>query len=371
MKRSDLTLEKGLLARRDRAEPTNSTHCRRVRESSGYCQKAGEKATSVSSVTIGEKICFLAPGMASQTCQREPNRTRMSTAHFVIIAAIVALLSLFVASDATAAEVLAPFKDELFSSQTVIESHDNGAFETIDYQQMRDINGRDLIPERRAKPAYLSLGVRDKQVDETLVLGDRKVDVTRVGPDAGQAFTVIFIHGRDGDRRLGANDYMFGGNFNRLKNLALNGGGTYYAPTVKTFDSDGVAFVAALIRYAYDKSGGRPVILSCASMGSQICWGMTRDAETVKRLKGMVILSGVTDPDFFKSPFHKAKLPIWFTHGSNDPVYAATNQEQLFEKLYNAKYPTRFTLFATGSHGTPVRMTDWRKVLNWLLIAKS
>ncbi|MDL2407333.1 alpha/beta hydrolase [Rhizobium calliandrae] len=292
---------------------------------------------------------------------------RMSTTHLSILAAIAAFLPLAVATGA-AAEVLKPFKDDLFSNQTVLESHDNGAFQTIDYQEMRDINGRDEVPERRVKPAYVATGVSWKaQQDETLPLGERKLDVTRIGPLSEQAFTVIFIHGRGGDRRLGSNDYAFGGNFNRLKNLAYNNGGTYYAPSVKSFDSDGVADIAALIRYSYEQSGGRPVILTCASMGSFICWGITRDAESVKRLKGMAILSGVTDPDFVNSPFYKAKLPIWFTHGSRDPVYAATNQEALFERLYKANYPTRFTLFATGNHGTPVRMTDWRKVLNWII----
>jgi hypothetical protein len=291
----------------------------------------------------------------------------MSTAHLPILAAIAAFLPLVAASGA-AAEALKPFKDDLFSNQTVLESHDNGAFQTIDYQEMRDINGRDEMPERRVKPAYVATGVRWKaQQDETLPLGGRKLDVTRIGPASKQAFTVIFIHGRGGDRRLGSNDYTFGGNFNRLKNLAYNNDGTYYAPSVKSFDSDGVADIAALIRYSYEQSGGRPVILTCASMGSFICWGITRDAESVKRLKGMAILSGVTDPDFVKSAFYKAKLPIWFTHGSKDPVYAATDQEALFEKLYKTHYPTRFTLFATGNHGTPVRMTDWRKVLNWII----
>ncbi|WP_412064953.1 alpha/beta fold hydrolase [Rhizobium sp. SYY.PMSO] len=292
---------------------------------------------------------------------------RMSTAHLPILSAISGILLLATAEGA-AADMLKPFKDELFSNQTVIESHDNGAFQTIDYQEMRDINGRDQIPEKRVKPAYVDTGVRWKsQEDETLQLGDRKVDVTRVGPASKQAFTVIFIHGRGGDRRLGSNDYTFGGNFNRLKNLAYRNGGTYYAPSVKGFDSNGVADIAALIRYSYEQSGGRPVILTCASMGSFVCWGITRDAESVKRLKGMAILSGVTDPDFIKSAFYKARLPLWFTHGSRDPVYAAANQQALFEKLYKAHYPTRFTLFETGNHGTPVRMTDWRKVLNWIV----
>ena len=64
--------------------------------------------------------------------------------------------------------------------------------------------------------------------------------------------TIIFIHGRGGDRRLGMNDFSFGGNFNRLKNLANENGGTYYAPSIASFDEKGVAQTAALI----DRSDG-------------------------------------------------------------------------------------------------------------------
>jgi hypothetical protein len=302
--------------------------------------------------------------MASHASSKGQIGKPVSTVHFIKFAAIAAIAAFF-AADAFAQE-LKPFKDELFSNQTVTESHDNGAFETIDYQEMRDINGRDIVPERRVKPAYLALGVRWHQTDETLTLGMRKLDVTRVGQASGQAFTVIFIHGRAGDRRLGSNDYMFGGNFNRLKNLAVDNGGSYYAPSIKTFDADGVADVAALIRSVSEQSGGKPVILSCASMGSIICWGITRDAESVKLLKGMVMMSAVTDPTFGKSPYYKAKLPIWFAHGSADSVYAAKDQQAAFETLFKAHYPARFTLYTGGSHGTPLRMIDWRKTLNWL-----
>ena len=30
-------------------------------------------------------------------------------------------------------------------------------------------------------------------------------------------------------------------------------------------------------------------------------------------------------------------------------------------------YPIKFALFDSGSHGTPIRMTDWRLILNWML----
>jgi len=291
----------------------------------------------------------------------------MSTVHFVF-GTLLALLVPLAAVPANAQEgPIKPFKDELFSRMTVLQSSDGGAYEVIDYQEMRDINGRDREPERRVKDEYVSLGVRGSQQNETLELAGRRLDVTRVGQAEGAAFTVIFIHGRGGDRRLGVNDYTFGGNFNRLKNLAAGNGGTYYSPSVTSFDDKGVADIAALIRYAFDRSSGRPVILACASMGGFICQGISRDAQAVRYLKGVALLGGPPDPVLPKSALAKRKLPIYFAHGGSDSVYKSEDQAAVYRKLKAARYPTRFTLFATGSHGTPIRMVDWRKVLNFLL----
>jgi len=292
----------------------------------------------------------------------------MSTGHCRIIAVITAFFLTATASG-QATELLPPYKDELFSRQDVLQTSNDGAFDIIGYDEMRDINGRDQIPQKRARQKYVSLGIKRQQSDETLQLGAQRLDVTRVGQNAGAAFTVIFIHGRDGDRRLGANDYSFGGNFNRLKNLVAGNGGVYYSPSVRSFDSDGVTAIEGLIRYASEQSPGRPIILACASMGNQICWGVSREPDSVRRLAGMVIMSGVADPDFEKSAFYKAKRPLWFAHGSKDPVYAATDQQAFFKKLLKAGYPTHFTLYETGNHGTPIRMIDWRRTLNWILAA--
>jgi pimeloyl-ACP methyl ester carboxylesterase len=291
---------------------------------------------------------------------------QMSTAHFRI-AAISCVLVPFLFASSSLAETLAPYKDELFSNQTVLETLDDGDFSRVDYDELRDINGRDSIPERRVKDRYVSLKVRRLQENQTLSLPTGPLDVARVGKDAGQAFTVIFIHGRGGDRRLGMNDITFGGNFNRLKNLAANNGGTYYAPSVRSFDETGAAEIAALIEHASAQSGGRPVVLACASMGSFICWGISRDAKAVGHLSGMAILGGAPDPDLVTSAAAKRKLPIWFTHGSRDSVYASDDQIAIYRQLRKAGQPVRFTLYESGSHGTPVRMSDWRALLNWLI----
>lgn len=291
---------------------------------------------------------------------------QMSTAHFRT-ATISCVLFPFLFLTSAHAQAVGPFKDDLFSAQNVLETRDGGDFTIVDYNEMRDINGRDSIPERRVKDRYVSLKVRRVQENQTLPLSTGALDVGRVGLDQTQAFTVIFIHGRGGDRRLGLNDISFGGNFNRLKNLVAENGGTYYAPSVKSFDEKGVADIADLIDYASAQSGGKPVVLACASMGSFICWGISRDAQTVAKLSGMAILGGAPDPALPKSAAAKARLPIWFTHGSRDSVYAANDQLAIYQKLRAAGQPARFTLFETGSHGTPVRMSDWRAMLNWLI----
>ena len=289
----------------------------------------------------------------------------LSTAHLIFRVVFASIVMVVLALPAQAAP-LKPFKDELFSYGTVLETGDGGDYRVIDYDKMRDIHARDQEPERRVRRAYVSLSVKRAQANETLDLANRPLDVMRVGAPSAAAFTVIFIHGRGGDRRLGANDWSFGGNFNRLKNLAVENGGAYYAPSMRSFDDAGVADIAGLIAYAQQQSPGRPVVLACASMGSFICWGLTRNPQAVAALKGMMIMGGPTDPAFSKSAAYKKKLPIFFSHGSDDSVYAAADQIAFYRSLKKANYPSRFVLFQTGSHGTPVRMTDWRDALNWI-----
>lgn len=271
------------------------------------------------------------------------------------------------AAHQASALTLKPWKDELFAYGTVVETADDGALRVVDYEEMRDINGRDQVPERRVKSAYVSTAVKKATQALTVDTPAGKLDVAMTGKGEGAAFTVIFIHGRGGDRRLGNNDWTFGGNFNRLKNLAAQNGGVYYAPSVPSFDDVGAARISGLILRAKALSPDAPVILACASMGSFICARVVRDATAVKSLSGMVLMGGAADGDYTRTPAFKAKLPVYFTHGDSDKVYAANDQIAVFRKLRKAGIPTRFVLFQTGGHGTPVRMTDWRETLNFLL----
>lgn len=289
----------------------------------------------------------------------------MSTIHLAkrLVCATAAFLAASIPADALE---LKSYKDRLFAYPGIIEQSDNGAYIKVDYQEKRDINQRDEIPERRVKGRYVSLGVRWKQDFETEQAEGRSIDVFRAGNLQSARFAVIFIHGRGGDRKLGANDFSFGGNFNRLKNLAIDNQGVYFAPSAKDFDRDGPADVGALVSYIHQSAPQARIVLSCASMGGFICWKLTNDADVVGQLSGMMIMGGATDPDFPRSAAHASRLPMFFSHGSADSVYRASDQLSLYKVLKSGGYPARFVLFETGTHGTPVRMTDWRDSLNWI-----
>ncbi|MBS9720314.1 alpha/beta hydrolase [Tianweitania sp. BSSL-BM11] len=267
------------------------------------------------------------------------------------------------------AEQLKPFKDKLFAYPAVLATSDNGAHVTIDYQEMRDINGRDAIPERRVKPSYISTNVRGVQQDLALVSDSgAKISHVAVGKRENASMIVLYLHGQGGSRKQGVDDFTFGGNFNRIKNLMAANGGLYLSPDFPDFGDKGAAQIAELIKHYSDASPKARVFVACGSMGGALCWALARKPEVLSKLGGLLLLGSLWDDDFLTSAAFKAKVPVVFAQGSRDPVFPVEKQEAFFRKIRAASptYPTRFIRFESGSHGTPIRMIDWRETLNWM-----
>lgn len=83
------------------------------------------------------------------------------------IGGLFGTLFLFLTVMASGAATLPPYKDDYFAYPGIISSTDNGDYKVIDYNEMRDINGRDAVPEKRVKDAYVSLKARAYQKDVT------------------------------------------------------------------------------------------------------------------------------------------------------------------------------------------------------------
>ena len=289
--------------------------------------------------------------------------------HTALVFASVLLLKISISAQDEAEGLLVPWKDELFASPRVIESRDDGAYLILDYQSKRDINGRDTIPEKKAKEERVSTETEAYQRDLELKTKYGKVPHIVVGHTAKASVIVLFLHGKGGSRTQGVDDWTFGGNFNRLENLVVRSGGLYISSDFGSFTGRGAKQVDELLRHYIARSPGAPVIISAASAGGRICYQLARRDELVPYLDGIVLLGSFPDSPFLGSRAWKEKIPIYIGHGSGDWVSYIHKMEDLYRRIRasDPSYPIRMERFETGTHGTPMRMIDWRKTINWML----
>jgi hypothetical protein len=283
---------------------------------------------------------------------------------------VLAILLLLFATPAFSLE-LAPFKDQLFAYPPVLESSDDGAYRVVDYREARDINGRDAVPERRAHGRYVATDIRRVQRDLVARTSAGQVPHFAVGTEANARIITIYLHGQGGNRHQGVNDFSFGGNFNRIKNLMGRNGGLFLSPDVTDFGEKGAEQVLALLSIYAAHSPRAPIFIACGSMGGALCWRLARSQELAPRLGGLLLLGSLWDESFLDSVAFRRRVPVFFGHGSRDKVFPVASQEAFYRKIRRAAsgYPVRFVRFETGSHGTPIRMADWRETLNWMLSA--
>jgi pimeloyl-ACP methyl ester carboxylesterase len=267
---------------------------------------------------------------------------------------------------------LKSFKDELFAYPALLSAEPGDVYRVVDYREPRDINERDQVPERRVRAEYTSTGVRKVQQDLALKTDAGTIRHVAVGRTEGASVITLYLHGQGGSRKQGVDDFTFGGNFNRLKNLMAENGGLYLSPDFSDFGDKGAAEVAALISYNAGRSPGARIVVACGSMGGALCWKLAERDDTGAEIDGLLLLGSLWDVSFLSSPAFKRRVPVFFGQGSKDPVFPVEKQEAFFRSILTKSpaYPTRFVRFETGTHGTPIRMTDWRETLNWMLSVK-
>jgi pimeloyl-ACP methyl ester carboxylesterase len=285
-----------------------------------------------------------------------------------VAAAGIAFASIVMPASAAPVQ-LQPFKDDLFAYPAESGSRDGGDATDVAYSEMRDINGRDEVPERRVKAAYVDPAPLRSQIEAVVETAAGPLKTMQVGERGAPKAVVVFIHGRNGDRRLGMYDRTFGGNFNRLKNLMARAGGLYATADAGTFGDADKARVAAFVAQLAAKPNRPPLVLACASMGGEFCWDLLHRRDIAADVAGIVMLSANNVPAKVEAMRQAAgvrRIPLVLAHGTRDKVFAWEATERLYERLHGTGYPVRFVSMTDGNHGTPIRMIDWRATLNWL-----
>jgi hypothetical protein len=287
---------------------------------------------------------------------------------------VAAALSLLVLP-ATAANKfqLAPYKDEHFAYTKIIKSDYGGDFVMVEFTEERDINGRDEIPLKKAFAKMVDLDVNQHKEDMLFEQSTNPFRYLAVGKARGGAkVVVIFMHGWHGDRTLPMEDLRFGGNFNRLKNLMVKNDGVYITPDFTGFGLLAKNQMHALMQHQAEISPGAPIILGCASTSCKVLYRLLEDPKSAALLSGVVLFGGGKYDPFLDTPVLKdpAKwVPMYIGHGSEDKTNNWVTLELFFKAIKKAQpdYPIHYDLFVGGVHGTPIRMADWRMLINWML----
>lgn len=284
-----------------------------------------------------------------------------------------AVAALVIGAASASAQSLPPYKDALFAYPRLISSNEDGSYEVVEYIKARDLHERDKEPEREVWGNYVSFHPSSSQEDLELKANGRVVKYMAAGKtEGGASMVIIYVHGQGGNRFQGMNDVTFGGNFNRVKNLMSRNGGVYISASFADFGAKGTEDIVAIIDAYRARSPRAKTFVACGSMGGILCWNLLKDVAQASKLSGVLFFGSPKDEAFLKSATLRKpdkNVPVYFGHGSWDNVYDWQQQVAFFEQIRKVApgYPVRFTLFDTGTHGTPIRMTDWRLVLNWML----
>lgn len=283
--------------------------------------------------------------------------------------AFVVATAFLLASPASAQ--LAPFKDDLFSYPDPVTRDDSGDI-TVAYNRDRDMVARDKILRRKAHDRFVDTSVRWKRRVRSYASPNGSKKKFEVGAyDGGASVTVIYVHGKGGNRRQGVNDWTFGGNFNRLQNLMARNGGLLVTPDFADFGPEGARDIEALATHTRVLSPGGKLFIACGSMGGSICWRLASDPAKAALLDGIILLGARWNDSFLDSATMKSgtrDIPIVVGHGTADVVFPHSGWRGFLKKLRSrrATYPVRMVTFENGVHGTPIRMIDWRGELNRL-----
>ena len=161
----------------------------------------------------------------------------------------------------------------------------------VEYDRPRDLYARDVERRQEGRSEIcLARHRRGAGRPRARRSAARPINYVGVGATAGGAKAiVVFVHGRGTDRFSGTNDWIHGGNFNRIKNLMMLNGGVYLSPSFPDFDAKGADTVAALVLHYAALSPGAPVILACASWGGKICWRLVRDPDVGPLVSGLML----------------------------------------------------------------------------------
>ena len=198
---------------------------------------------------------------------------------------------------------LAPWKDELFQYQKILDDQYDGDYLEVEYNRPRDLYARDTERGIKVDPEIRLARHRRRPVRSRLRRrrDEDQVFRRRQGRRAAPRRSSSTFTGCSVSRSVGVDDWIQGGNFNRIKNLMMRNDGLYLSPSFSDFKAKGTAEIKALMLYEAGLSPGAPIFVACGSAGGAICWRLLADPEARALLGGLLFFDVAVNDGYIKS----------------------------------------------------------------------
>jgi len=266
---------------------------------------------------------------------------------------------------------LKPFKDNLFRFKWwIIKSIYNWDIDYIDFSIKRDVEDRDEIDVKKVYDNYIEKINNDNRQDlsfKTTLWKQYYWEVKNNKINNKDVKIVLFyFHWMGGNRHQWINDYTFWWNFNRIQNLMIKNKWVYISPDFRDFTDKWPMEMFILLKKKIQEYPNAQIYLSSASSGWTLLWRLMNNEEMKNKINGIILLGSVTN---LYNTIYDKNIPIYVWHWTRDPNIAYTNKIKFYLRMKNRNinYPIKIELFQWWVHGTPIRMVNWKSIINWIL----
>lgn len=260
------------------------------------------------------------------------------------------------------------FKDELYSYRKILQSSHNGTYRVIDYSEKIDIEDRDEIDVDKVYDKYIDYSVdKYKQLITNWVINYYQVTDPQVSKSEKQ-YVLLYFHWAWWNKWQWVNNITFWGNFNRVQNLSVLNKWVYITIDVD-WSKQWVNNVWLLLQQLHTTYPNAKIILSAGSKWWEMIWSLLSSSYNVL-INGVIFIGSVLDSSnsSYTSKFLiNNHIPIYIWHWSKD--FIPYKEKLVFlEDIEQQWGIIQVDIFNWWVHWTPIRMINWRDVLEWILI---
>lgn len=262
------------------------------------------------------------------------------------------------------------FKDDLFSYRNILYSKYNKEYNLIEYSEEIDIEDRDEIDVDKVYEKYINRNIFEYREEKSFYIYNKELKYWEIKKDNIKnkeiEYIIFYFHWMWWNRHQWINDETFWWNFNRIQNLMIKNNWIYISNDFSDFYDRWSEEMLFLIKEKKKQYPNSKIILSWASSWGTLLWNIIKKDSSL--INGIILMWSVVDKHI-ENIIKYNKIPIYISHWTKDSQIRYEWKEDFYKyiKSIDNNYPILIDIFQDWVHWTPIRMTDWKRAINFII----